>query len=86
MGRWHRSRLDHGGPERVTTAPPGSHGWSLSHTVMIPSGIILPDGWSLSHTVMIPSGIILPDGWSLSQTVMIPSGIILPGIIHCLAQ
>ena len=42
LGRWHRSRLDHGGPERVTTVPSGPYGWSLSRTVMIPLGIILP--------------------------------------------
>ena len=43
-----------GGPERVTTAPPGPHGWSLSRTMMTaPSG---PHG-SLFHTVKIaPSG------------------------------
>ena len=40
LGRSHRSCLDHGGSERVTTAPLGPHGWSLSRTVMIPSGII----------------------------------------------
>ena len=52
LGRWHRSRLDHGGPERVTTAPPGPHEWSLSRTVMIPSGIIYHSAFGPSWTTV----------------------------------
>ena len=55
LGRWDRSRLDHGGPERVFTAPSGSYRWSLSRTMIIaPSG---PYRWSLSRTMITaPSG------------------------------
>ena len=54
LGRRDRSRLDHGGPERVTTAPSGPYRWSLFHTMIIaPSGPYRP----LFHTVSTaPSG------------------------------
>ena len=54
LGRRDRSRLDHGGPERVTTAPSGPYRWSLSCTMVTsPSGPYRP----LFHTVSIaPSG------------------------------
>ena len=54
VGRRDRSRLDHGGPERVTTAPSSPYRWSLSRTMIsAPSGPYRP----LFHTVSIaPSG------------------------------
>ena len=43
LGRRDRSRLDHGGPERVTTAPSGPYRWSLSRTMITaPSGPYRP--------------------------------------------
>ena len=54
LGRRDRSHLDHGGPERVTTAPSGPYRWSLSRTMITaPSGPYRP----LFHTVSTaPSG------------------------------
>ena len=54
LGRRDRYRLDHGGPERVTTAPSGPYRWSLSSTMITaPSGPYRP----LFHTVSTaPSG------------------------------
>ena len=54
LGRGDRSRLDHGGPKRVTTAPSGPYRWSLSRTMItVPSGPYRP----LFHTVSTaPSG------------------------------
>ena len=54
LGRRDRSRLDHSGTERVTTAPSGPYRWSLSHTMITaPSGPYRP----LFHTVSTaPSG------------------------------
>ena len=54
LGRRDRSRLDHGGPERVTTTPSGPYRWSLSRTMITaPLGPYRP----LFHTVSIaPSG------------------------------
>ena len=54
LGRRDRSRLDHGGPKRVTTSPSGPYRLSLSRTMIIaPSGPYRP----LFHTVSTaPSG------------------------------
>ena len=54
LGRRDRSRLDHGGPGRVTTAPSGPYRWSLSRTMITaPLGPYRP----LFHTVSTaPSG------------------------------
>ena len=54
LGRRDRSRFDHDGPERVTTAHSGPYRWSLSRTMITtPSGPYRP----LFHTVSTaPSG------------------------------
>ena len=69
LGRRDRSRLDHGGPERVTTAPSGPYRWLLSRTMITaPSGPYRP----LFHTVSIaPSGPYRPLFYAVSTA---PSG------------
>ena len=69
LGRRDRSRLDHGGPERVTTVPSGPYRWSLSRTMITaPSGPYRP----LYHTVSTaPSGPYRPLYHTVSTT---PSG------------
>ena len=61
LGRRDRSRLDHGGPERVTTAPSGPYRWSLSRTMTTaPSGPYRPLFYTVSTVLSGPYSFLYP--------------------------
>ena len=61
LGRRDRSRLDHGGPERVTIVPSGPYRWSLSRIMIIaPSDPYRPLFHSVSTALSGPYSFLYP--------------------------